>query len=73
MDNIYNKFDIPVFKSLPALINFKNNTSENLNTISIDDINKDEPFINNNNSIKELYFLIIFSFLLFLLFLFFFH
>ena len=56
MDNIYN---IPIFKSLPSLVNF-NNSNDNyfkeLNKISIKDIYENEPFINNN---KTEYFLLI--------------
>jgi len=56
MDNIYN---IPIFKSLPSLVNLNNsndNYFEKINKISIKDIYENEPFMNN----KTEYFLIIF-------------
>ena len=61
MNDVY---DVPVFKSLPSLINFNRNIDNNnifskkLYNISITDIYQDEPFMNNNNNNK--YFLLIF-------------
>jgi hypothetical protein len=77
MDNIYDIYDIPVFKSLPSLINFNNNSNDNiskkLNNISIKDIYQDEPFINNNNYYfnKEYFLLILFIVIIIILYLFF--
>ena len=56
MDNIYN---IPIFKSLPSLVNLNNsndNYFEKINKILIKNIYENEPFMNN----KTEYFLIIF-------------
>ena len=70
MDNIYDTndtYDIPIFKSLPALINFKNNYKgyiEKTNNISIKDIYTDEPFNNNINNKKYLLLFIILIFLI---------
>ena len=52
MNDVY---DVPVFKSLPSLINFNRNIDNNilskkLYNISITDIYEDEPFTNNNNN-----------------------
>jgi hypothetical protein len=64
MNDVY---DVPVFKSLPSLINFNRNIDNNnifskkLYNISITDIYQDEPFMNNNNNNNNnKYFLLIF-------------
>jgi len=62
MDNIYN---IPIFKSLPSLVNFNNSNNNyfgKFDKISIKDIYENEPFINNNKT--EYFLLIIFMVLL---------
>lgn len=65
MDNIYDIYDVPVFKSLPSLINFNNpynsnnlNNSKKLYDISARNMYEDEPFTNNNKEYS--YFLLIF-------------
>jgi len=69
MDNIY---DIPIFKSLPSLVNFNNyndNDSEKINDISITDIYENEQFINNN---KTKYFLLILFIIILIIYIYFF-
>ena len=65
-------YDVPVFTSLPSLIDLNksdknDNSSKKLYDISITDIYQDEPFTNNKHMNKFIYLILIFLIFLFFL------
>jgi hypothetical protein len=68
MNNTDVYYDIPIFKSLPTILNDKKNDLKNINLqkIYIEDIYQLEPFENTNK--KNLFFLILIFILFFIFF-----
>lgn len=67
MDNTI--YDIPVYKSLPQKIEInKMNESNQTYNLSVDDIFKDEPFVNINNQYNNINILLFIFFICFICF-----
>jgi hypothetical protein len=72
MDNIYQNYDIPVFKIIPAPVNLNKNIYPDVNKENIDirDIYEKETFTTNQNKIFILFITFLFTLFLYTIFLF---